>query len=204
MAVGSGAASHPILIHDVNQDGRNDIILGAAHTYGLVWLEQQVDSSGKRTFQQHWVEKDFGQFHTMVLDDLDGDERLDLVTGKRLFAHHGRDVSCYEPLFAFWYEIDRGKWTRRPLAFNHLVRMNDDYSQRNPAPNFVPAVGMKLNTADMDADGDKDIVVAGKGGLYIFYNEGTPKRGGPPMRLPPEDGYPSWTGWNDQWPEESK
>lgn len=201
---GSSAASHPILIHDVNEDGLNDIIIGASHTYGLAWLEQKRSALGAREFEQHWVETDFGQFHTMALDDLDGDGRKDLVTGKRLLAHHGRDISCYDPLFAFWYEIDHGRWTRRLLAYNHLVQMPDDLTQRNPAPNFVPAVGMKLNTADMDADGDKDIVVAGKGGLYIFYNAGRPQRGGPPFRMPPEENYPSWTGWQDEWPTPEK
>jgi hypothetical protein len=107
-------------------------------------------------------------------------------------------VSCYEPLFAFWYEIDRGKWTRHILAFNHLVKMDDDETQRNPPPNFVPAVGMKLNIADMDADGDKDIIVAGKGGLYIFYNKAMTPQPKPKLRLPPETDYPSWVPWHDR------
>ena len=111
------AASHPILVHDVNGDGRNDIIVGASHEYGLAWLEQKVDAAGKRTFETHWIETDFGQFHTMALGDLNGDGKPDLVTGKRLFAHHGRDTSCYDPLFAFWYDMQGGKCrAARPLV----------------------------------------------------------------------------------------
>jgi hypothetical protein len=191
-------ASHPMLVCDVNADGLNDLLVGASHEYGLAWLEQQIDADGKRTFKTHWIETDFGQFHTLALGDLNGDGKPDLVTGKRLFAHHGRDVSCYDPLFAFWYEFGKDGWTRRLLAYNHLVRMDDDESRRNPPPNFVPAVGMKLNIADMDGDGRQDVVVAGKGGLFVFYNRGLPNRARPPHRLPHEDTYPSWIPWHER------
>jgi len=188
-------ASHPMLVSDVNGDGRNDIIVGASHEYGLAWLEQKVDASGKRTFETHWIETDFGQFHTMALGDLNGDGKPDLVTGKRLFAHHGRDTSCYDPLFAFWYDVQGGKFVRHVLSFNHLPWYPGEKNQ-NPPPNGAIAVGMKLNIADMDKDGDNDVVVAGKTGLYVFYNEGPAPRPRGKMRLPPEETYPSWFPWH--------
>jgi hypothetical protein len=187
-------ASHPMLVYDVNGDGRNDIIVGASHEYGLAWLEQKVDATGKRTFETHWIETDFGQFHTMALGDLNGDGRPELVTGKRLFAHHGRDTSCYDPLFAFWYDIRGGKFTRHVLSYNHLP-FYPGGQNHNPPPNYAIAVGMKLQIVDIDKDGDNDIVVAGKGGLYVFYNEGTTPRERGPTRLPLEETYPSWVPW---------
>jgi hypothetical protein len=187
-------ASHPILVHDVNKDGRNDILVGASHEYGLAWLEQKVDAAGKRTFETHWIETDFGQCHTLALGDLDGDGQPDFVTGKRLFAHHGRDTSCYDPMFAFWYDMKDGKVTRHVLSYNHLPWYSSE-NNKNPPPNFAVSVGMKLNIADMDKDGDNDIVIAGKGGLYVFYNEGfTPRERGP-QRLSLEETYPSWKPW---------
>jgi hypothetical protein len=194
---GSGAASHPVLVHDVNEDGLNDVIIGAAHTYGLAWLEQSVDPAGKRSFTQHWVETDFGQFHTMAMGDLNGDGKPDLVTGKRLFAHHGRDVSWDEPLFAFWYDLKGGKFERHILSFNHLP-WYPGQKNTNPPPNFAVAVGMKLNIADMDGDGKNDIVIAGKGGLYVFYRRGAAPRPRPKHILTPEDQYPSWIPWHGQ------
>jgi hypothetical protein len=187
-------ASHPMLVYDVNGDGKNDILVGAAHEYGLAWLEQKLDASGKRTFETHWIETDFGQFHTMALGDLNGDGKPDLVTGKRLFAHHGRDTSCYDPLFAFWYDLAGGKCVRHVLSYNHLPWYPGEKNQ-NPPPNGAIAVGMKLNLADLDKDGDLDIVVAGKTGLYVFYNEGTTPRDRGKIRLPPEETYPSWVPW---------
>ena len=192
---GSGAASHPMLVFDVNTDGLNDIISGSAHNYGLAWLQQKKSADGSRTFVQHWADTEYGQFHTMALGDLDGDGKPDLLTGKRLFAHHGRDVSCYEPIFVFWYDMNGGKLNRHILAFNHLPKLDDDETKRNPPPNFVPAVGMKVHIKDMDADGRNDAVICGKGGLYVFYHRGEPPRDRPKHRLPHEDNYPTWESW---------
>lgn len=187
-------ASHPILVHDVNQDGLNDIIVGASHEYGLAWLEQKV-ADGKRKFITHWIETDFGQFHTMALGDLNGDRQPDLVTGKRLFAHHGRDISWDEPLFAFWYDLQGGKFQRHVLSFNHLPWYSAE-KNLNPAPNWAVAVGMKLNIADMDKDGRNDVVISGKGGLYVFYNKYDAPRPRAKQRLLLEETYPSWIPWH--------
>lgn len=190
-------ASHPMLVVDVNGDGLADIIFGASHEYGLAWLEQQLDADGKRSFRTHWIETDFGQFHTMALGDLNGDGVPDLVTGKRLFAHHGRDTSCYDPLFAFWYDLQGGKFVRHVLSYNHLPWFPGE-NNINPPPNGAVAVGMKLNIADMNKDGRNDIIIAGKTGLYVFYNEGTMPRERGPHRLPDESTYPSWVDWRNQ------
>ncbi|HUT95516.1 MAG TPA: VCBS repeat-containing protein [Thermoguttaceae bacterium] len=187
-------ASHPMLVCDVNEDGLADLIVGASHEYGLAWLEQKLGADGKRTFATHWVETDFGQFHTMALGDLNGDGKPDLVTGKRLFAHHGRDTSCYEPLFAFWYDLQGGRFERHVLSFNHLPWIPGEETQ-NPPPNGAIAVGMKVIVVDLDRDGDNDVVAPGKPGLYVFYNTATAPQPKPEHRLPPESDYPSWVPW---------
>ena len=154
-----------------------------------------MDAAGKRTFAEHWIETDFGGFHTMALGDLNGDGKPDLVTGKRLFAHHGRDIGEFDPLFAFWYEIEGGKFERHILSYNHLPWYPDE-KNLNPPPNYAIGVGMKLNIADLDSDGKNDIVFAGKSGLYVFYNHGaTPSPRGKNL-LPPETTYPSWFDWS--------
>jgi hypothetical protein len=188
-------ASHPMLVLDMNDDGLPDIVYGASHEYGLAWLEQRRDPQGTRSFATHWIETDFGQFHTLALGDLNGDGKADMVTGKRLFAHHGRDISCYDPLFVFWYDLKADQTARHILSFNHLAWYPTAKNQ-NPAPNGAIGIGMKINIADMDRDGDQDVVVSGKSGLYLFQNEGTAPREPGPLRTNPEAEYPSWIPWN--------
>jgi len=189
-----GAASHPILIYDVDEDGLNDIIIGSSHAYGLAWLGQKVDAVGRRTFTIHWIETDYSQFHTLALGDLNGDGRPDLVTGKRLFAHHGADIGAFEPLYAFWYDIKGGAFERHILSFNHLPHYPEE-GGINPPPNYVVSVGMKLNIADMNQDGRNDVIIAGKGGLYVFYNEGSPPTLPRAHKLPEDTTYPTWRPW---------
>lgn len=186
-------ASHPMLVYDVNGDGLCDILVGSSHNYGLAWLEQTI-AGGKRSFKTHWAERDFGQFHTMALGDLNGDGKPDLVTGKRLFAHHGRDVSCYDPLFAFWYDIQGGRFERHVLSFGHMEWIQGEANQ-NPPPNGAIAVGMKVIVVDMDGDGDNDIVAPGKAGLYVFYRKATAPQPKLKQRTPMEETYPSWVPW---------
>ena len=56
--------SVPVLVHDVNGDGKNDIIAGYGHNYGLVWYEQGCDD-GRRTWTEHCIDNSWSQYHDM-------------------------------------------------------------------------------------------------------------------------------------------
>jgi FG-GAP-like repeat len=151
---------------DVNSDGRNDVITAAGHDYGVFWFEQGADGQWtKRIIDNTW-----SQGHASTLVDLNGDGRLDFITGKRFMAHNGSDPGEREPLGVYWYEFRQApapaagggragaggpavEWIR------HLV----DYGGRMGA-------GMQLPTVDIDGDGDLDIVCPGKSGLFLVEN----------------------------------
>lgn len=164
-------ASLPMVVTDVNGDGLNDIIAGNGHGYGMDWLEQRVDGQGNRTFLRHAIEEHYGNFHTMMLADVNGDGNPDLLTGKRLLGHDGRDEGEWDPLFIFWYDIQGGKFERHVISFNNLQYYPGEENVNDP-PQYAASTGMKLTADDLNGDGKLDIVVAGRGGLYAFLNRG--------------------------------
>ena len=189
------ATAHPDLVYDVNEDGLNDVIIGSAHAYGLAWYEQKIDESGNRSFERHWIETQHSMFHTLALGDLNGDGKDDLIAGKRLFAHYGGDIGVGDPSFVFWYDIKGGEFERHILFYNHAPYYPDE-GGINPPPNNVVGVGMKINVKDMDKDGRTDVVLAGKTGLYVFYNQGPPPTPKYSMALAPRYTYPTWREWS--------
>jgi hypothetical protein len=189
-----GGAGLPILIHDANEDGMNDLIIGSDHGYGLAWYEQKMDG-GKRTFVPHWIETEYPTFHTMGLGDLDGDGKPELVTGKQVFAHNGGDVGGFEPVFVFYYTIDKGRFQRHIVSYSHLTPYFGPGSEKQPPPDFVVGVGMRLQIADMDGNGKQDIIIPCKTGLYVFMNQGYSPRDRGANWLPDRDSYPSHKTW---------
>ena len=142
---------------DVDSDGRNDVITTHAHSYGIFWLQQKDGPDGKRVWERHLIDEAWSQAHASTMADLTGNGRLELVTGKRLYAHNGKDDGGREPLGLYWYEyVDTGRqweWVRHIIHYGGRV-----------------GGGMQIPVVDIDADGDLDIVVAGKGGVFFFEN----------------------------------
>ena len=97
-------ASVPMLVTDVNQDGRNDLIVGQAHNYGLDWYEQKIDTKKIRTWVKHAIDPYNSQYHTMVLSDIDNDGKPELITGKRYRAHDDNDPGAHDPVGLYYFK----------------------------------------------------------------------------------------------------
>ncbi|HOK46227.1 MAG TPA: VCBS repeat-containing protein [Bryobacteraceae bacterium] len=191
-----GGAGLPMLVTDVNEDGLNDIIVGSDHGYGLGWYEQKMEN-GKRSFVLHWIETDYPTFHTMALADLDGDGKPELITGKQLLAHNGGDVGAFD------HKIDKGRFERHIVSYSYLTPYFGSDS-KEPPPNYVVGVGMRLQVEDMDGDGRPDIVIPCRTGLYIFFNKGYPSRTRGVNWLPKRESYPSHIPWETRQPARKK
>ncbi|MHC4242589.1 MAG: FG-GAP repeat domain-containing protein [Planctomycetota bacterium] len=142
-----------LLVYDVDGDGDGDVITSSAHNYGIWWFEQRRGADGPQ-FEQHLISKEFSQPHAIRLIDMNGDGIKDLVTGKRHFAHQGRDPGGKDPAMMYWFEIrhrQKGK-----VEFNmHVI---DDGS----------GVGTQFEVIDINGDNRPDIVTSNKSGVHVF------------------------------------
>lgn len=154
-------ASCPVLVVDLNKDGRNDIVWADGHSYGLYWHEQlEPQSDGTTTWRQHLIDKKFSQGHALAWDDVDNDGQSELITGKRYYAHSGRDAGAEDDVTVQFYDwnVDAGTWAK------HLI---------STAPaGKGPGIGLQIRVHDLDNNGWKDIIVPGKSGTHIIWNDG--------------------------------
>jgi putative heme-binding domain-containing protein len=143
-----GEAQAHMYVFDFDGDGDNDIVGSSAHRRGIWWYEQKPDG-----WETHLIDQSIAQTHSLMLADINGDGLPDLVTGKRFYAHNGRDPGEDEPPHLSWFELTRDngkpKWTQ------HII---DEDS----------GVGVQHEVYDMNADGKLDVLVANKHGVFVL------------------------------------
>lgn len=94
----------------------------------------------------------------MLLADVDGDRRVELVTGKRYYAHNGHDPGAEDPVFVRYFDFDK-----RGIFTPHTI----DYG----SPKQASGVGIYFWVEDVTGDDRPDIIAPGKEGLYLFQNQ---------------------------------
>jgi len=123
-----------------------------------------VREDGKRTFREHRIvgrtpeDNPYGvchtQMHAIDLADMDGDGILDIVTGKRHWAHGGNDPEGNEPPLLYWYRTVRHGGSNVDFV---PYRIDDD-----------SGVGTQVLATDVNGDDLPDIVVGNKKGTFVF------------------------------------
>jgi hypothetical protein len=148
-------AGCPMQVVDLNEDGRNDIIWGRGHQFGLFWQEQKETIGDSTVWVQHIIDRSWSQTHAMTWADLDGDGKGELITGKRIKAHSGKDPGSDDAAYVYRYV-----WNKEKQRFN-----------RQEIAQGKVGTGLLIRVADLNADNKPDIVMAGKTGTYILWQQ---------------------------------
>lgn len=156
-----GPACADMIVYDVDGDGDGDILTSSAHNYGIWWHEQKR-KEGRIEFERHEIHKGFSQSHAMIAADINGDGLKDLVTGKRYFAHNGKDPGGKEPAVLYWFELRR---PRRGMLKYVPHKIDDD-----------SGIGTQFQVCDFNRDRRLDIVTSNKKGVHLFLQEGRRRR----------------------------
>ena len=138
-----------MLVYDVDGDGDADLLSTSAHQYGVWWTEQTPDG-----WTMHEIDRSISQTHALDLLDVNGDGLLDMVTGKRFWAHPHGDPGVDEPSMLCWYELSRDGG--RPTWIRHDIHADS-------------GVGLHFVLRDLDDDGTTDITCSNKKGVHVFY-----------------------------------
>jgi hypothetical protein len=89
----------------------------------------------------------------MAAADLNGDGLLDVITGKRYFAHPSTnpDPGTQDPAVIYWFELSRADGVQ---FTPHLIH-------------DASGVGCNFTVLDVNADGRQDIFVSNKLGAFL-------------------------------------
>lgn len=153
-------ASCPVLVIDLNKDGRNDLVWGDGHNYGLYWHEQlEPRKDGTTVWKHHLIDKKISQMHALAWEDLDNDGNPEIISGKRYYAHSGRDRGAEDEIVIVRYIPNLGEDGK--VSFKKEVLSAGQVG-----------TGLHIVVADLNKDGWKDIVVPGKSGTHILWSKG--------------------------------
>lgn len=154
-----GSQMHTV---DFDGDGRNEVLTGlVAHGFGLVYykaLNEEATRFERVDIMTDSVETSpvglaVSQLHAVEVGDIDNDGVLDIVTGKRWWAHANKDAGNSQPATLLWLETRRSR--DRVLFVPHVI---DNSS----------GVGTQVTLGDVNGDGLLDIVSGIKRGAYLF------------------------------------
>jgi hypothetical protein len=128
-----------------------------------------VREGGNITFREHVIlnkdaSKDrygvqFSQPHSLALIDMDGDGLMDIVTGKRFWAHgkDGPDPDSNSAAVLYWFKLVRPAKGQAEFI-PHLI---DDDS----------GVGTEVTAGIVSNPKYPDVVVGNKKGVFVFKHE---------------------------------
>jgi hypothetical protein len=160
----AGRGGAQMLVFDVDGDGDKDMVTSIdGHGYGLSWYENS-GSKGAITFNHHEILPEdaaktgadglqFSQLHALESGDFDADGRMDFITGKRYYAHNGKDPGAEDPALAvvFYNRVEEGKVTWKSEVID-----SDS------------GIGCQVLAVDLDGDGQLEFAAGSKKGVHVI------------------------------------
>lgn len=158
----SNSGGAQMFAYDVDGDGLNEVVAGlVAHGYGLCYFQsknrecsdfEKIDimTNSAATSPAGLA---IGQLHAVDVADIHRDGKLDIITGKRWWAHANKDESNTMPATLLWLELTR--LSGRVAFVPHVI---DNSS----------GVGTQVCAGDVNGDGLIDVVSGNKRGAYLF------------------------------------
>lgn len=143
-------------VYDADGDGDADVISSGAHRYGMWWTEQTPQG-----WTIHEIDRNISQLHALHLADINRDGLLDLVTGKRFWAHMHNDEGIDDPAVICWFELKRENG--RPSWIRHDIDVDS-------------GVGLHVQILDINGDGLLDLAASHKKGVYLFLQQPVKKQ----------------------------
>src|SRR3989339_876062 len=166
----SNAFGSSLSVGDLNNDGKNDLVVGAgSHNscQGRVYIfynDGAYPNTAGLADEIITGEAGIGYFgNSLVIGDFNSNGKIDLVIGA-----YGYNASDDEGRVYIFYNDGTGVYVDPAATADEIITGEN-----------LSFFGYSLATGDFDADGDTDLVVGGykygifDGRVYIFYNNGT-------------------------------
>jgi hypothetical protein len=173
---GGGPGGAEMGVFDVNGDGLNDVVTSfEAHGWRVGWFEQKRAKNGDISFVEHLITDDlsatkpggvaFSEPHAATFADVDGDGIMDMIVGKRVFAHEESytDPDPFGPGVLYWFRTVRNPKT--PGGAEFLPELIHNRS----------GVGSTVSAVDLNKDGAMDIITTTVRGTIIFWGKSPAK-----------------------------
>jgi hypothetical protein len=152
-----GEACADMFAHDVDGDGKADVLSTSAHKFGIWWHKQRADAKGGHpAFQTSTLFAMMSsETHAAHFVDVDGDGQKDLVTGKRWWSHGRSEPGSSWAARVYWFKMVKEK--DGITSFTPYVIDEDS------------GIGTQFAVTDVNGDGLLDVVSSNKKGVRVIF-----------------------------------